>query len=113
NGGAPGFGGDAPDASSPAQSDALPCDVQTVLARSCAQCHSDPPLFGAPMALTTWTEVHAEASTIHARIHDDQRPMPPPPNARLDASAMATLDDWIARGAPAGDGATCSAPPSS
>jgi hypothetical protein len=94
-----------------AASGPLPCDVGAVLTRSCVSCHSDPPQFGAPMPLVTWTQAHAEASLIHARIHDDQRPMPPPPNARLDAASAATLDAWIAGGAPAGGDATCGASP--
>ena len=38
---------------------------------------------------------------IATRIHDDARPMPQPPNPRLEPAEMKVLDDWIAAGAPA------------
>jgi hypothetical protein len=45
---------------------------------------------------------------VKQRIHDDERPMPQPPNARLDAADLSTLDAWIAQGAPQST-ATCDA----
>lgn len=89
----------------------LPCDVDTVLAQNCRKCHSSPPLFGAPMPLRTLDDLHAVAKLtsgkrvfeqVGLRIHDDGAPMPPSPNERLDAASMATLDRWIAAGAPGG-----------
>lgn len=89
----------------------LPCDVDDVLARNCRKCHSSPPQFGAPMPLTTYADLRSMARSasdkhvfeqVGVRIHDDNAPMPQPPNPRLDARDMATLDDWIARGGPAG-----------
>lgn len=94
----------------------LPCDVDDVLARRCRTCHTDPPQFGAPMPLMRHGDVTApsrsDSSTpvykqMGKRIHDDAHPMPQPPNARLSSADMATLDAWIAAGAPAGD-TTCS-----
>ena len=100
---------------------ALPCDVDAVLAARCRSCHAPAPLFGAPMPLTTYGDLHAPSKSaagvpvfqrIHARIHDDAQPMPPPPNARLDASDAATLDAWVQAGAPAAAaGASCTATP--
>ena len=89
----------------------LPCDVGNVLTESCQSCHATSPRFGAPMSLVTLADLQAPAKLtpgkkvyeqIGVRIHDDASPMPQPPNARLDATAMATLDRWIAAGAPAG-----------
>ncbi len=95
----------------------LPCDVDAILAGHCRQCHQDPPLFGSPMPLATYADLRGPSKSaasvpvferLHARVHDDARPMPPQPYARLDASELATLDAWIAAGAPSGNG-TCAA----
>lgn len=92
----------------------LPCDVDAVLANHCRSCHGSPTSFGAPMPLVTFADLHADAKltsgkkvyeVVGARIHDDARPMPQPPNARLTAAETATLDGWIAAGAPASDAA--------
>lgn len=96
----------------PAASD-LPCDVGAVLANNCGQCHSSPPRFGAPMPLLSFADLHADAKTagkkvferVAARIHDDAAPMPQAPNPRLSPADSATLDAWIAAGAPAGTSA--------
>ena len=97
----------------------LPCAVDAVLAKNCRSCHAAEPLFGAPMALTSYENVHALATDgktpiyqrIAARIHDDAKPMPQPPNARLSADDAATLDAWIAAGAPAKDASDTSCTP--
>lgn len=89
----------------------LPCDVDAVLAKSCRSCHSSSPQFGAPMPLVTLADLHADAKltsgkkvyeVVGKRIHDDAAPMPQPPNPRLGNADLATLDTWIAAGAPAG-----------
>jgi hypothetical protein len=69
------------------------------------------------MPLTTWESVHFPSHSdpsvpvfqmMGRRIHDDAKPMPQPPNARLSDADAKTLDDWIAAGAPAGTaGQTC------
>jgi hypothetical protein len=96
----------------------LPCDVDTVLETSCRGCHASSPKFGAPMPLATLADLHATSRTdanqkvyerAGARVHDDAKPMPPPPNARLGENALSTLDAWIAAGAPAGK--ACETPP--
>lgn len=87
----------------------LPCDVSTVLAKNCQSCHGSPTTYGAPMPLMTYADLTAPAKSdatkkvyelVETRIHDDAQPMPQPPNARLDATSTATLDSWIAAGAP-------------
>lgn len=96
----------------------LPCDVETVIAQNCRSCHGATPQFGAPMSLVSWEDLQAPAKTnsakkvyelVGVRIHDDAHPMPQPPNARLSAADSATLDTWIAAGAPKGN-ATCAMP---
>ena len=87
----------------------LPCDVDTVLAGHCRSCHGNPTQFGAPMSLITHADLVAPApsdptkkvySMVGARIHDDAKPMPQPPNPRLGPADAASLDAWIAQGAP-------------
>jgi hypothetical protein len=71
------------------------------------------------MPLVTYDDVHSDAKLtpgkkafeqMGVRIHDDAAPMPQPPNPRLSAADAATLDTWIAAGAPAGDGACAGTP---
>jgi len=97
---------------------ALPCAVDAVLVASCQKCHSSPPQFGAPMPLVTYADLQAPARSnpsqkvyevVETRIHDTAAPMPQPPNPPLDAADTATIDSWVAAGAPSGT-ATCSAP---
>ncbi len=97
-------------------SDSLPCEVADVLASRCGSCHQSPPQSGAPMPLVTWSDLHAPARAdpkravydlVSSRIHDDVRPMPQPPNARLSDAETRVLDSWIANGAPPGAGARC------
>ncbi len=94
----------------------LPCDVAAVLENNCRTCHASPPRFGAPMPLLTLADLRADAKLtkgkkvyeqVGVRIHDDAAPMPQAPNPRLGASDMATLDAWIAAGAPAGTATSC------
>lgn len=106
-------GGNPPTTTTPQDLGTLPCDVDKVLATNCRSCHGASPLFGAPMPLVTRADLFGTATSgkkyyeqMGVRIHDDARPMPQPPNARLSTADTATLDNWIAAGAPAGSG-TC------
>jgi hypothetical protein len=105
----------APDSVFPSTGTPLPCDVDTVFAGHCRQCHTNPPLSGAPMPLLFQENLTAAARSdpsrkvyelVHQRIHDDAHPMPQPPNPRLSDADAKTLDDWIAAGAPAGKSCT-------
>ena len=62
------------------------------------------------MPLVTWFDLHADSHTspdkkvyelVSARTHDDEQPMPPPPNPRLGSEDLAVLEAWTAAGAPA------------
>lgn len=111
-GGGGGGGGGAEGGSSPSPTgggtSALPCDVDAVLAANCRQCHGATPSYGATMPLVTWNDLHAAAPSgsgsvyeaVETRIHDDARPMPPTPYARLSTADATTLDTWITAGAP-------------
>jgi hypothetical protein len=103
---------------SPVESGTLPCDVDTLLARSCRGCHSSPPQFGAPMSLGTYTDLHAVSASqptqkiyerVLERVHADTHAMPPPPNAPLSRDELAVLDRWASAGAPAASAAGGSA----
>ncbi|HEX6240954.1 MAG TPA: hypothetical protein VFZ61_08670, partial [Polyangiales bacterium] len=95
----------------------LPCEVQRVLAARCQGCHQSPTRFGAPTPLLDYADLHATGSggeplwrRVGARIADDERPMPPPPNARLSDDEQKLLGDWIEAGGPPakqGDGVSC------
>lgn len=107
----------------PSANSGLPCAVSAVLAARCQTCHGSTPQFGAPMSLVTREDLVAASASdpghrvfeqVGLRIHDDVRPMPKPPNPRLDAADTRVLDDWIAAGAPEDkSGASCSAAVSS
>ncbi|MDB4936384.1 MAG: peptidylglycine alpha-amidating monooxygenase, partial [Labilithrix sp.] len=109
---APGAGAGPAQTVDPTTSAGLPCDVDTVLETSCRSCHGASPLHGAPMSLVTHDDLTAVSrmyasehvfERVATRIHDSAKPMPPPPNAALSGDDMATLDRWIAAGAPRAD----------
>src|SRR6185503_11367513 len=61
----------------------LPCDVGQILAANCQKCHAAKPVFGAPMPLVTYDDLHAPLKSnpskqvyeqITVRIHDDKTP---------------------------------------
>ncbi len=78
----------------------LPCAVQDVLSQRCHQCHGPTVQFGAPMPLVTYENLTAPVGAgrmidrVIARVKDDQKPMPQPPNPRLGTADLATLQTW-------------------
>ncbi len=84
----------------------LPCNVTAAL-KACSTCHGSTPAYGAPMPLVTFADLTATRNgakvydLVKGRIHDDARPMPPAPNARLAAGDLSALDSWISAGASA------------
>lgn len=98
----------------------LPCDVNDVVVTHCQTCHAATPVYGAPMPLVTHADWVAPAISnpaeqvlqrAMARVHDTASPMPPITQPPLDAPSLATLDAWLAAGAPAGTTGTCTPPP--
>jgi cytochrome c551/c552 len=95
----------------------FPCEVGAALQAKCWGCHGAEKNYGAPMALLDDQDAHAKThdgtqevyQRISQRIHDPASPMPMRGFPALTPSEMATLDAWIAQGAPAGNG--CSPPP--
>jgi len=91
------------------------CDALVVMKGACHECHGAARQYGAPMSLVTYQDLIAPAFTrpelktyelVGQRIHDTVKPMPELPRM-LTAPQMATLDTWIAAGAPAGADPTC------
>jgi hypothetical protein len=108
-GGATGGAGGG-EAAGGAASGGLPCEVNALLVARCQQCHSNPPVFGAPMPLVTRADLLAPAptdatTTVGARsvvrVHDDVKPMPQPPNPRASEAEVAALEAWVSAGMPA------------
>jgi hypothetical protein len=90
----------------------IPCAVRSVLTKHCTLCHSSPPGFNAPMALTKRADFLASAASdaskkvfelVKERIHADDpaRRMPPTSQAGLSESELAALDAWLERSAAA------------
>jgi hypothetical protein len=89
----------------------LPCDIERVLKAKCRRCHTIPPRHGAPIALFTWEQIHAqrEGESVHATmlraVKQDFMPFRTPANPpveRLTAAERGTLIEWLEAGAPRG-----------
>lgn len=99
----------------------LPCEIQTFFSERCALCHNEDHDFGAPMALLSWEDLHANAplttnqkvyEVLLSRIDNDSDPMPPIQFPRVNAAEREMLQDWIDQGAPArAAGETCESDP--
>jgi Copper type II ascorbate-dependent monooxygenase, C-terminal domain/Copper type II ascorbate-dependent monooxygenase, N-terminal domain len=84
----------------------LPCDIAAIVKKNCSTCHGAEPLFGAQFSLTSVADFKAippgsgktAGERALARMADDARPMPPPPNARVSADDMAKVKAWIDSG---------------
>ncbi|HKU39692.1 MAG TPA: PQQ-binding-like beta-propeller repeat protein [Polyangiales bacterium] len=83
----------------------VPCAVASVLKQHCVQCHGRIRKEGAPVSLIDSASFHrdagglSEGAAVLARVRSNERPMPPPPAARLSAAEIATLESWIGPGA--------------
>jgi hypothetical protein len=83
----------------------LPCEVQGVVSRNCQACHTSPPAYGAPMPLVTHDDLAKYSASITDRIHrgpEAEGRMPQKPTPPLSSDDLATLDAYLAAGAPAG-----------
>lgn len=88
---------------------AVPCEIAAVLEAACGQCHGATPAFGAPMSLVSLADLQAPSRTNPERTmaeqsliraQDTTSPMPPVPNAPLEAAALDALQAWIDAGLP-------------
>jgi hypothetical protein len=89
----------------------LPCDLANFLVARCQQCHSNPPIGGAPMPLVIYADLVAPAKSdparsagamALARMQDATRPMPPVPATPATASEIALVSNWLSSGQPRG-----------
>jgi hypothetical protein len=107
-------GGEAASGAQSAENDVagVPCDVAGVVSENCTRCHASTPKYGAPMPLMTHADFIAPAKTdpsrkvfevIPARINADDvtRRMPPASFSPLAAPDLATLNQWLTKGASA------------
>jgi hypothetical protein len=110
---AEGAGGDAASLAA----SGIPCDVASLLATSCTDCHGAMPSEGAPVSLVTYEELAAPSKTDPTlslaalavdRLKDAKRPMPP--DEAIPPSDVAALERWVIAGLPRNVG-TCSGEP--
>jgi len=116
SGGATGSGAAGSGGAGPGTSKGDWCAVQKVIQENCLSCHGKQPLFGAPMSLLSFDDLHARSVTspsrfvyelVKERIHNVQKPMPPAStNDVLTRTELETLDAWLADGARA-NSASC------
>ncbi len=91
--------------------DGIPCRIRSVLEKRCTLCHSAVPQYGAPMALTAYSDFTQLRGTdgkrpvsawVKDRINDASPSlrMPPVTQEPLDAEELADLNAWLDAGAP-------------
>src|SRR5262245_40055514 len=96
----------------------FPCDVGVALQTKCWGCHGQEKSYGATTTLLTYEDAHTMTrdgtqeiyQRMAKRIHDTSSPMPMRGFPALTAQELATLDAWIAQGAPPGNGCTSPSP---
>jgi hypothetical protein len=90
------------------------CNVRKVLDSRCTACHNEGMVAGAPMSLMTYADLQAPAFTdktkkvfqvVGVRVHDTVKPMPP--QDKLTADQLSSIDTWVAAGGPEGSDPTC------
>lgn len=94
------------------------CGVKEILDRACISCHANPPLNGAPLALTNYAELamvsplspdqkvyESVVATVRASRSTLGRYAPMPPTAALPPSEIEQIERWVAQGAAAGTSA--------
>lgn len=106
-----GSGGSSITSGSGGAGEGLPCDVAAVLTAKCVNCHSSPPVGGAPTALLTYTDLTAPsksdptksmAEVSLARMQSSTSPMPPKPGTPASAAEIASFQAWVVAGTPMG-----------
>jgi mono/diheme cytochrome c family protein len=102
-------GGSTPATGGGAGGKSVPCDVAEILKSNCSQCHGTETAFGAPVSLVTLEDFQGKStksvglvSVTKDRINepDPKKAMPPSNGKKLTAVQLATLNKWLAAGAP-------------
>ncbi|MEZ4811595.1 MAG: hypothetical protein R2819_14645 [Allomuricauda sp.] len=76
-------------------------NIGSIIGSNCLSCHSNPPVNGAPFALTTYTQVKnvAESGSLLAAISKQTgEPRAMPPTGRLPQATIDLVQQWIADG---------------
>ncbi len=76
-------------------------DIKAIIGNNCLECHSSPPINGAPFPLTNYLQVRNVAEsglllTAIGRQTGEARAMPPP--GRLPQAVIDRVEQWIADG---------------
>lgn len=70
--------------------------IKPAIDANCISCHGNPTTNGAPVSLTTYSEVKAVASSIAAAISKQAgEPKAMPPSGRLPQSTIDAVQKWI------------------
>jgi len=103
-------GNDLGSGSATAASSGLPCDIQAVLSDRCDACHGSTLSGGAPVHLTSYSDLTANgangasmAERCLDRMQNTSAQMPPPPATAVTAADVAAFQAWIAAGMPSGE----------
>lgn len=76
-------------------------NVKAIIDNNCLGCHTDPPVNGAPFALTNYTQVSSNAALILTAISKPTGAagaMPPGTGPRLPQATIDIIDQWIQDG---------------
>lgn len=74
-------------------------NVKAIIDNNCLACHIDPPVNGAPFALTNYTQVSSRAALILTAISKQAGTAGAmPPSGRLPQSTIDLIDQWIQDG---------------
>ncbi len=73
--------------------------VKAIIDGQCLACHIDPPVNGAPFALTNYDQVSSQAALILTSIsRQTGATAAMPPSGRLPQSTIDIIDQWIQDG---------------
>ena len=74
-------------------------NVKAIINNNCLGCHTDPPVNGAPFALTTYAQVSARANQILTAISRQSGANGAmPPSGRMSQATIDIIDQWIQDG---------------
>ncbi|WP_242205168.1 c-type cytochrome [Aestuariivivens insulae] len=69
-------------------------DIKSIMTSNCTSCHGSPTSQGAPMSLTTFSQVKANVDKIITRVNSSSNPMPPASNGTLSSSEKNLIQQW-------------------
>lgn len=70
--------------------------IKSIMSNNCTSCHGSTPTNGAPMSLTTYSQVKSAVETrgLITRINSTSNPMPPSPNSPLSNADKNLVQQW-------------------